>query len=333
MTPLAQQVAAELTMPLAKRSMDDQAGILGLINQDLHCFEVSAIGKSVMDAMDDNNLWADVETILPRAFLPSPVTWLELFDPRMGRVAWVLQEVGAWTFRLSLVSNFHGLCTLPMCEFSAGHALQVDGRVNVRYLLEEKYMEDEGLTEPKPWEAKPKSPPEDVATHVPGYLPIDRQLLSLKARTTFLEFKKDTAERETDRLERLIGRLEKLRDPREVGGVKHGIAFAMLTLDLINTPGLIGLRQHDPHRGLARRLLSARSGSYPLQGWSEVVLKHQTKIAGETEYQSGTIYHKCLHFVRSHVRHFRDGRTTIIPAHWRGDPALGIKRTRYKVAA
>jgi hypothetical protein len=37
--------------------------------------------------------------------------------------------------------------------------------------------------------------------------------------------------------------------------------------------------------------------------------------------------------VRSHLRHYRDGKVTVIPAHWRGDPALGIKRTRYLVAA
>jgi hypothetical protein len=117
------------------------------------------------------------------------------------------------------------------------------------------------------------------------------------------------------------------------GYINHGIAFVILALDLINTPGLVGLRQHDPHRGLARKLYAARSGSYPLRGWSEIVLKHQTRIADETEHHTGATYHKCLHFVRSHLRHYRDGKVTVIPAHWRGDPALGIKRTRYLVAA
>jgi hypothetical protein len=113
--------------------------------------------------------------------------------------------------------------------------------------------------------------------------------------------------------------------------LRHGIAFCVLALELINTPGLIGLRQHDPHRGMAKRY--ATIGSYPLRGWSEVTLKHQTKVAGPAEQLSGTTYHKCLHFVRSHLRHYRNGNVSVIPAHWRGDPALGIKRTRYRMAA
>lgn len=35
-------------------------------------------------------------------------------------------------------------------------------------------------------------------------------------------------------------------------------------------------------------------------------------------------FHKAFHFVRSHLRHFKDGTHTLVKAHWRGDPRLGI---------
>jgi hypothetical protein len=41
---------------------------------------------------------------------------------------------------------------------------------------------------------------------------------------------------------------------------------------------------------------------------------------------------KCLHFCRSHLR-VRNGRLEQVKAHWRGNPSLGIKQTRYKLVA
>lgn len=40
---------------------------------------------------------------------------------------------------------------------------------------------------------------------------------------------------------------------------------------------------------------------------------------------------KAYHFVRSHVRRFEDGTHTIVRAHWRGDPAFGIRIGHYVV--
>jgi len=104
-------------------------------------------------------------------------------------------------------------------------------------------------------------------------------------------------------------------------------------LAIINTPRLIGRTQRAPHRGLERNLLRNQKavGSYPLRAWSEITLSATPSALedGETEEVHFT-GKKCLHFCRAHLR-VRNGRLELVNAHWRGDPALGIKRTRYKV--
>lgn len=110
------------------------------------------------------------------------------------------------------------------------------------------------------------------------------------------------------------------------------VCETLLFVDMINTPGLIGLKSHDPHRGLARDLRRSGAGRYPLRAWSEVVIHPDTIEAGDAEHETGLTGRKCLHFVRAHRRRFYDGSETVVTHHWRGDAALGIKRTRYRVA-
>ena len=130
-----------------------------------------------------------------------------------------------------------------------------------------------------------------------------------------------------------LDQLERASVWRDAAGLAHhAIAFGVMAIDLINTPGIVGMKQRTPHTGLARKLARIGVGSYPLRAWSEVTVKTHT-VVDDGEYESGATFRKCLHFVRAHRRHYRDGRESIVRAHWRGDPALGIKRTRYKVAA
>jgi hypothetical protein len=284
-----------------------------MIDKELHCFETTAIAKSVHDAMDEDNLWPDVETMMPRMFLPSPTTWLEMTVPGKDfRVAWILQESGDG-FRLSMAGEGPRVpYSTPVCTFRARGILEVGERIEQVGLVEEAFVKDEVA------DKRARSLLSSIL--LTGH----DQEAQLVAQIGLLNLEIDRHSREVRFLDGMI----------ETGEfINHGIVFAVLLLDLINTPGLVGLRQHDPHRGLARRLGGYRGGSYPLRGWSEVVLKHQTRIAGDTEHQTGATFHKCLHFVRAHLRHYRDGKVTVIPAHWRGDPALGIKRTRYLVAA
>jgi hypothetical protein len=311
MTPLAMRFANELTLPKNRRAADDRAGLLGLIGRDLHCFEVSAVAKHVHDAMDLDNVWPEVESMAPGMFLPSPVTWLEMaISAKRTRLAWVLEDAGGGSFRMSMAGEGpEAPYSLPVCIFRARGVLELGERIEQTSLVEQAFVKDE---------EKPS-----LATAFMG-APTTREQ-ELQARIGLLQLEIAKHEREKQFLDGILGGASEF--------INHGIAFSVLALDLINTPGLVGLRQHDPHRGLARKLYATRSGSYPLRGWSEIVLKHQTRIADDPERHTGATFHKCLHFVRSHLRHYRDGKVTVIPAHWRGDPALGIKRTRYLVAA
>lgn len=323
MTPLAVSFANQLTQPVVKRSLRDDADLLKVIGGDLHCFDVTAIAKPVHDALAAENLWPDVESMLPRLFLPSPVTWLEYRMPDQPRLAWVLEDAGEGRFRLSLAyDDKEGFpFSLPLCDFRGRGILEPGDRVAITDRCTTVFEQNVGT--------KKRFDPYELGD-------LAERTLAPEQRVKLLAGQIGVHELELANVRGLIRRAEssmKVGGGEIEGTMKLGIAFSVLALDLINTPGLVGLRQHDPHRGLARKLYAFRSGSYPLRGWSEIVLKHQTRVIEDEERHTGATYHKCLHFVRSHLRHFRNGRVTVIPAHWRGDPALGIKRTRYRVAA
>lgn len=315
MTPLAAKVARDLTALAKDRRCDDRAGVLDLFEQDMHCFEVTAISKSVNEVLDGPHsacdpdeaweVWRDIESMLPRMFLPSPVTWLETMFSG-SRIAIVLWEKGDF-FSLAFVQDsLKGPFSLHLCDFRPRSILHKGGRIEVVT----GQPEDNGFLTDRAFDAGKlvgKTPP-----------------ASLTGLETLLNARREVVQRN----------LEMAESAQEVLQMANRfIGMAVLTLDLINTPGLIGLKLHRPHNKIARKLRYVGAGKYPLHAWSEVVLKHQTKVAPPEERFSGLIHHKCLHFVRSHLRHYRDGKITMIPAHWRGDPALGIKRTRYRMAA
>ncbi len=107
-------------------------------------------------------------------------------------------------------------------------------------------------------------------------------------------------------------------------------------LAIINTPRVIGRKQHMPHRGLERRLLKARptAGMFPLRGWTELKLEafaQQRDESGKV-HEAHLTGERCRHFCRAHLR-IRLGKLEVVSAHWRGDAALGIKQTRYLVTA
>lgn len=108
-------------------------------------------------------------------------------------------------------------------------------------------------------------------------------------------------------------------------------AHAMLTL--INSPKIIGRRQHMPHVGLERKLTRQFGvGRFPLQAWTELSL-HVAKppeIDDGEPHEAHLTGRRALHFCRKHLR-IRMGRLEYVSAHWRGDAALGIKQKRYNV--
>lgn len=107
-------------------------------------------------------------------------------------------------------------------------------------------------------------------------------------------------------------------------------------LALINTPQIVGRRQHMPSRKLEREVMKRRGSGvqFPLRAWTEIRLEitpprdamldepHEAHLTGA----------KARHFVRKHLR-IQHGKLVTVKAHWRGDAALGIKQSRYTVTA
>lgn len=105
-------------------------------------------------------------------------------------------------------------------------------------------------------------------------------------------------------------------------------------LCLINTPKHIGRRQFMPHAGLQRELLRNQKlvGKFPLHAWTEILLSVQPPrdMSDDPAQEAWLTGRKCLHFCRSHLR-IRNGAIEFVKSHWRGDPALGMKQSRYTV--
>ncbi|QPF81665.1 hypothetical protein IC762_17725 [Bradyrhizobium genosp. L] len=104
-------------------------------------------------------------------------------------------------------------------------------------------------------------------------------------------------------------------------------------LAMINTPRIIGRCQHMPHAGLARDLRKRfGAGRFPLRAWTEIQLKVTPPEQGEGEAEAHLTGARALHFCRAHLR-VRLGRLELVSSHWRGDPALGIKQSKYRLVS
>jgi hypothetical protein len=105
-------------------------------------------------------------------------------------------------------------------------------------------------------------------------------------------------------------------------------------LALINSPRIIGRRQHMPHERVEREKLKALGliGKFPLHAWTEIILKvaPPDERTGEPASEAHLVGEKCLHFVRTFLR-VRMGQLEYVESHWRGNPALGMKRSRYRL--
>jgi hypothetical protein len=117
--------------------------------------------------------------------------------------------------------------------------------------------------------------------------------------------------------------------------IRKVVSFAVFVLPLINSPKIIGRRQHMPNAGLERNLTRGLgAGKFPLHAWTEILLQVNKPIEiddGE-EHEAHLTGRRALHFCRKHIR-IRRGQLEYVSAHWRGDPALGIKQSRYTVSA
>ena len=116
----------------------------------------------------------------------------------------------------------------------------------------------------------------------------------------------------------------------------HWVMELTVILAFINTPRIIGRRQHMPHCGLERHLLAQRGviGKFPLNAWTEIKLDitGPKDVSDKASVEAHYTGERALHFCRSHLR-IRLGHLEIVRAHWRGDASLGIRQSRYKMVA
>lgn len=116
--------------------------------------------------------------------------------------------------------------------------------------------------------------------------------------------------------------------------MSHLFTFSRCALALINTPRIIGRKQHMPNVGLERKLAKSMGmvGRFPLHAWTEIKLQvsKPLEIDDGEPHEAHLTGRRALHFCRAHIR-IRLGKLEYVSSHWRGDPAIGIKRSRYAV--
>lgn len=104
--------------------------------------------------------------------------------------------------------------------------------------------------------------------------------------------------------------------------------LVLTTLAAINRPREFGQKQFEGHKGYARKVTRSglMPGRFPLRGWTEIHLPIQPPEdkSSHPPVETGLTWNNPLHFVRKHLRRGKE-----VEAFWRGDPALGIKRSRY----
>jgi hypothetical protein len=98
---------------------------------------------------------------------------------------------------------------------------------------------------------------------------------------------------------------------------------------LINSPKVIGRRQFMPHKVLVKNFTG---GSFPLHAWTEIRLEvsKPPEIDDGGPHEARLTGRRALHFCRAHLR-IRYGQLEYVSPHWRGDPSVGIKQSRYIV--
>lgn len=266
MTPLAQAIANDACLPIAKRRFGNLANEIGLFD-DLHFFECSAVAETALVLSE--RLVEDAHPNTERLrFLPAPRTWIEWRNDAVnggdpGRVGLLLEQNVDCALISKVVTAPDGrwrilksMCRLPLRGS--------DHDLNSVFLAS---------APPQGWSRSKWDVSVDVAC-------------------------------------------------QEAVGM----------LAMINTPRVIGRKQHQPHAGLQRKLAAAHAipGKYPHMAWTEIRLEvrpprdasdegtHETRLTGA----------KAKHFVRCHLR-IRLGMLELVTAHHRGNEALGIKRSRY----
>lgn len=126
------------------------------------------------------------------------------------------------------------------------------------------------------------------------------------------------------------GEMQHYDEPR--ARVDDFVAYGFLSL--INSPRIISQRNHFPYGRAEREALKKMPlvGKFPLRAWTEILLRVALPEdrSGEPSQEQHLTGEKCLHYCRTYLR-IRHGMLEYVEGHWRGNPALGIKQSRYRL--
>lgn len=101
-------------------------------------------------------------------------------------------------------------------------------------------------------------------------------------------------------------------------------------LMLINSPKVV--HQHEATRRRENRGRARRS-EVPLLTFHRVMIDlAASEVHAQSKEGREDGAKKPMHHVRAHLR-FKQGRIELVRSHWRGDPAMGIKRPHYAITA
>lgn len=104
-------------------------------------------------------------------------------------------------------------------------------------------------------------------------------------------------------------------------------------LAAINSPKIMGRTTFLPHKGLERALIASGKWTrgFPLRAWTEIKLNVKRPEAPDHRHSETHLTGRiAYHFVRMFLR-IRNGQLEYVRDHHRGNPNVGLKRSRYVV--
>lgn len=123
-------------------------------------------------------------------------------------------------------------------------------------------------------------------------------------------------------------------NPASVEDCMKVAIILMGVLAFINSPKIIGQKQHMPSQNLERKLLKNRKniGVFPLHAWKEIILRitPPEDASNKESKEAHLTGNKALHWCRAHLR-LQYGKLVVVRGHWRGDASLGIEQRKYRL--
>ena len=324
MTPLAHKIVRELTLPKKDRTFMDAGHILPRM-RDIHCFEISAVQSLVGKMAQD---------LKRRCLIAHQPELAHLSDEEWEQGKWTVPDWKTWRWiepntRMGFLPAPRTWIETKVPPGSSHNG--VSGVVG--WLLEEGEMLPDRVRRTLPGFVRCTSCQEVINTagrRVFGSLVMWHMPLADSSAFGLVNPIPDNLEDLTEQTN-LRGGVQQVYEM-----ILHTTLSTYITLGLINTPKLIGRRQHMPHAGLEKALRREQKiiGTYPLHAWTEILLECRPtpNVAGEEDYEAHLTGRKCLHFCRAHLR-LKGGKVEFVRSHYRGDPALGFKQARYRVTA